>query len=338
MKNNIHKKRNAFLHILMCLCIYLAITVIALTIAAPAFAQGDVFSEVTSIGGKEKVNLPSFNTLGHAQASYESGATGITSAILYATDLLKYMMGTITVVIIIAIGVRMITAGKKIDETAPKMKEALKYALIGLIVIIASQEMVKRVFFGEAGEIFRSETDIKLAAQRGTEQIKGIYSAIEIFVGVVAVLMIVIQGVRMVTSAGNEETVTKARKQIMWSVIGLVLIGISEYAVKDIIFPKEGVQLSDVEKGKTLIVNLTNFISGFVATIAIAMYMYGGYLYVTSVGKEDQAGKAKKVFMGATIGLLIAMGAFALVNTVITLQPPIETGGSASPANLPTNP
>jgi len=309
-------KKN-LLNILASLAIYLCLTTIVMSFAVPAFAQ-DVTDIVRGIG--TQTSLPSFDT-GHAQSSYEPGAGNITSAILFAVDLLKYLMGTIAVLVIIASGVRLVTAGKKIDEIAPKMKENLKYAIIGLIVIIMADTMVKQVFFGEQGEVFRSETDAKLAAQRGTDQIRGLYNFMEMFMGALAVLMIVLSGFRLVTSGGKDEEITKSKRNITYAVIALILVGVAEFVVKDVVFPKEGAQLSDVNKARNLIVTITNFISGFVATIAIAMDMYGGFLYVTAAGKEDQASKAKKVLIGATIGLFVAMGAFALVNTVIKFEP-----------------
>jgi len=52
--------------------------------------------------------------------------------------------------------------------------------------------------------------------------------------------------------------------------------------------------------------------------------MYGGFLYITAAGKEENTGKAKKVLFGAVIGLVIAMAAYGIVNTVIKVEPLIE--------------
>jgi hypothetical protein len=316
--NNKNKKQ--IFSLLKSLLGFLCIASVVLCFAAPAFA-GDGYSSAVEGLETSGVKLPTFSTSGHAQASYEPGASNISSAILYVVDLMKYLMGGVTVMMLIAIGVNMVVAGKKIDEVAPKMKEALKYVMIGLVVVIMSGEIIKTVFFGESGEVYRSETDIKAAAQAGTAQLRGVYGLLEMFVGSVAVLMIVVTGFRMVTSGGNEEVVNKSKKQITWAIIGLVVIGLSELVVKDIIFPKEGSTLPDVIKAQQTIVTITNFASSFIASVAIAMYMYGGYLYVTAAGKEDSVGKAKKVLIGATIGLVIALGAYGIVNTVINVEP-----------------
>lgn len=323
--------KTAFLkELLSSFLLFLLVAGMALMIFSPASAQ-DLSETLSTVGGGSK--LPTFEE-GHAQSSYEFGASNITTAIFFAVDLLKYILGTIAVVVIIASGVRLITAGKQIEDIATQQKENIKYALIGLLVIIMADVMVKQVFFGEAGEVYRGQAEAQAAAERGTEQIKGLYNFLEVFVGSIAILMIVISGFQMVASGGNEETMGKSKKHIMWAVIGLVVVGVSELVVKDIVFPAQGSQLPSAGKGQKLIVDITNFVSGFVATVAIAFYMYGGFLYVTAAGKEDQAGKAKKVLIGATIGLLLAMGAFALVNTFIKVEPLLEeaVSGQQPPA------
>jgi hypothetical protein len=303
------------------LLLYLGMVTVVMCFAGSALAQ-NITSELSGLS--QQIKLPSFQEAGHAEASYESGASNITSAILYAVDLLKYMMGTVAVMIIIAIGVRLITAGKNIEEISPKMKEALKYVLIGLVVIIMSQEVIKGVFFGEQGEVFRSQTDIQLAAEKGTEELRGLYRMMELFMGTIAVLIIVVTGFRLVTSGGNEDVVNKSKKSITYAVIGLIVLGLSELFVKDIIFPKQGSSLPDVVRAQQQIVTMTNFASSFITLAAIDMLMYGGFLYVTAAGKEDNTGKAKKVIFGAVIGLIIAMAAYGIVNTVIKVEPLIE--------------
>ncbi len=318
--------------------LFLLVMGMALMFITRANAQNSVFDELKSIGDQSK--LPSYETNAHSQSSYASGASNITSVIFYAIDFAKYIMGTIAIVTIIISGIRLVTGGKQIDQVAEKQKEHLKYAIIGLLVIIVADQFIKQVFFGDSGEIFDSQSQLQSAAQVGSDKIRGIYSAYSYFAGALAILMIVVSGFRMVTSGGNEEVETKSKKTIMYAVLGLVLLGLSEFVVKDVIFPKQGAVLTDFEKTKKLVITMTNFISGFISTLAAVMYIYGGYLYVTAFGNEEGTSKAKKVLIGATAGLLIAMAAFAIVNTTVRLEPVSgnQQAGSTSPANLPTNP
>jgi hypothetical protein len=313
--------------IISSLFLFFVVASLALTVASPSFAQ-DINQTLEEIN--KQAQLPSFTQNPHGQASAEPGASNITSAILYLADMFKYLIGTVAIIIIVASGVRLVTAGKDIEQVADKQKENLKYGFLGLIVIMLSDVAVKQVFYGDAGEIYRSEAEVKMAAQRGSDQIQGLYNMLEYFVGAIAILFIVIAGFRLVTSAGDEEVIKKSKKQVTWAVLGIVLVGLSELVIKDIVFPNQGSQLLNVDRGKELIINMTNFISAFLATLAVGLFMYGGFLYVTDVGKGDNTGNAKKIFMGAIIGLLVAMGAYSLVNTVYKFEPPKNSSTQTS--------
>ncbi|MBI2638033.1 PKD domain-containing protein [Candidatus Peregrinibacteria bacterium] len=76
-----------------------------------------------------------------------------------------------------------------------------------------------------------------------------------------------------------------------------------------------------LQRSKTLrefIVNTVNFALMFLGVIAMAIVVYGGFLYVTAAGNEEQSGKGKKTITYAVIGILIIIGSFALVNTLLT--------------------
>lgn len=68
---------------------------------------------------------------------------------------------------------------------------------------------------------------------------------------------------------------------------------------------------------KSFILKIVNFALGFLGIFAVLIVIYGGVLYVSAAGEEDRATKGKKAIGYAIIGLLIVMGSFALVNTVI---------------------
>jgi type IV secretory pathway VirB2 component (pilin) len=65
------------------------------------------------------------------------------------------------------------------------------------------------------------------------------------------------------------------------------------------------------------VVNVVNFILGFLGLVAVIMIIYGGFMYVTAGGQEEQTTKGKKSIMYAIIGIVVILISFALVNTVI---------------------
>lgn len=68
---------------------------------------------------------------------------------------------------------------------------------------------------------------------------------------------------------------------------------------------------------KEFVLRVVNFALGFLGLIAVLMIIYAGVVYVTSAGQDEKTGNAKKTITYATIGLLIVLGSFAFVNTVI---------------------
>lgn len=54
----------------------------------------------------------------------------------------------------------------------------------------------------------------------------------------------------------------------------------------------------------------------WVLAIALIALMATGYLYVTSMGNKQQAEQAKNSFIAITIGVLVVLGAYLVVNTL----------------------
>ncbi|MFC1656174.1 pilin [Patescibacteria group bacterium] len=283
------------------------------------FAQSSLQKPLETI--QSATDLPTFDTNTHSKASIQPGASNITSAIFFVLDFAKYLIGTVAVVVIIIAGVKLVMARKKIDEVWPKQKEHLIMIATGLIFIFVADVAVRNVFFGVEGEVYDTQAQAEAAAEQGIQQLRGMYNVVMILAGAIAVFMLIVAGIRLITSGGNEEVQTKVKKQITWIVIGLFVIGVAEFAVMDFIFPKHGTQIPDDVKGRQLIVDFTNFISAFISIAAVIACIYGGYLYVTAVGNEEQTGKAKKTLVGAIIALVIALGAFAIINTVVQIEP-----------------
>lgn len=66
-----------------------------------------------------------------------------------------------------------------------------------------------------------------------------------------------------------------------------------------------------------VIKNITNWVLGFVAGIAVLMLIWGGIRYLTALGDESQVEEAKNIISQAVIGLTIVGIAYAVVVVVI---------------------
>lgn len=75
-----------------------------------------------------------------------------------------------------------------------------------------------------------------------------------------------------------------------------------------------------LSKAKTLreyVLNVLNFVLTFLGLLAVCVIIYGGYRYVASGGEEEGTTAGKKSIIYAIVGLLVILGSFAIVNTVI---------------------
>ncbi len=65
-----------------------------------------------------------------------------------------------------------------------------------------------------------------------------------------------------------------------------------------------------------LIVRAVRFLLEISASVALALLVYAGYLYISAAADPDQAKKAKDIFMWSLIGLVIIMAAFLITSAV----------------------
>ncbi len=75
----------------------------------------------------------------------------------------------------------------------------------------------------------------------------------------------------------------------------------------------------DFNYALTLINNVVKFILfGLAIPLAAIMFMYAGFEMVTAGGSEEKAGKARRIFTNAVIGLALAAAAWLIVELILT--------------------
>lgn len=66
-----------------------------------------------------------------------------------------------------------------------------------------------------------------------------------------------------------------------------------------------------------IVLTIVNFFLTFLGLLAVVMVIYGGFLYVSSAGNEENVNKAKKILLYAVVGVVVIIVSFALVNTLL---------------------
>jgi hypothetical protein len=252
----------------------------------------------------------------------QKGLDNLTGAISALTNILKWLVGGLALLFMVITLVKTIAAsGDGVEEQLGKLKKHMVHIVTAFFVVFLLDFFVNNVFVITGGENFLgSRDDARFFAGIASGELKGIYRLVQAVTGTAAVAALVVSGVRLVANAGDEEVLNKAKNHIKWAAAGLILIAISEVLVQGFLFRDAGTTI-DTQTGMQLIVQITNFASGFITMAAVVSFFYAGYLYVFSGVGEDNIDKVKKIITGALISILIAAGAFAVVNTVIELDP-----------------
>lgn len=74
-------------------------------------------------------------------------------------------------------------------------------------------------------------------------------------------------------------------------------------------------------------VDILKYLLTFLAIIAVAMILYGGFIWMTAGGNEDRVAKAKKIISSGVIGLIVILAAFAIVMFVAEIAQNAINGG-----------
>jgi len=67
-----------------------------------------------------------------------------------------------------------------------------------------------------------------------------------------------------------------------------------------------------------LFANAINIMMAFIGSIAILLYIYGGFLWMSSAGNAEQVGKAKSILIWTTFGAIAMAASYMIVKTVLT--------------------
>lgn len=70
---------------------------------------------------------------------------------------------------------------------------------------------------------------------------------------------------------------------------------------------------------RLIIANIIRIALGLIGIVLLAIIIYGGFLWMTAAGNEEQIGKAKKTLTNAVIGLIIILSAYAIVLFVMRM-------------------
>ena len=194
------------------------------------------------------------------------------------------------------------------DESIDKAKTAVIAVISGLMVAVLIENFIA-AFYGYTG----GEEAPPVGPGIVNLQILGILNWALSIAGVLAVTMIIVSGLKAVTSPTNEEGITNLRSTITSVVIGMLVLGfriVIAIAVGATGAPSPNLIIA-------MIANILTFVLGFVAIAAVIVLVYAGILMVTNYGREEEVTKAKGIIQRAILGIIILLLSIGIVQFVV---------------------
>jgi len=95
---------------------------------------------------------------------------------------------------------------------------------------------------------------------------------------------------------------------LLFSLVALPAVAQTSFSIENI-GGTVGLGSSDL---KNTVLNILQWVLGILALVAVSMIIFSGFIAATSQG-DERGERAKKVIMGAVIGLIVVLLAWAIV-------------------------
>lgn len=298
--------------------------------------------------------------------SFESGIARLIVGVVLNV---RYLLVAVAIALMVFAGFKMVTAQGN-EDAWKSAKGTMIWAIVGMALVGLSGEIVRIFAVGQCTELGMLTAansagctpggflkNPQAIIQRSTLFNRGVQyliTFIKYLIGAIAVVMLTRNAIRMAANSAGDE-LEKDKKNIVASIIGLLLIIIADPIVNNVFFVVDktryptinGVEVAiNYAQGVKEIIGFTNFLVTILTPIAILVIVAGGVMYMTANGNSETQEKAKRMIFLALIAILIIYGAFAVVSTFISGQfdasnlpnPATQVEGTTSiPNNTPTS-
>ena len=183
--------------------------------------------------------------------------------------------------------------------------------IIGSVVAIMLVNATNAIRSGFFGSSYVSIGSGGISFESGLSvEILGVARWLTSAAATVAVLMIIVSGIRAVITWGSEEGLAQLRRTVISVVAGFTLIGVR-------LIIAESITETGSPGGITSeIVRAMNIVVGFMGLFAVIMIVIAGIMMVVNIGDDNQYGRAKSLIIRVVIGLLVILASAGIVNVI----------------------
>ncbi len=245
-------------------------------------------------------------------------------------QILKLILQWLLVIYIVYIWITMIISMWTDEDKLSKSKNQLWYSLIALVFINIPWTIYSAIYIDNRrqwqwsingqGEWKQFTDESTISWFVNLESFKWVLASItwflEVFIFGVALFVLVMAGIKIMTSRWKEEKITEAKNKILYSIFAMIFVGMIE-AWKQLAITGDIIKWTAI--WTTIFSQLTNLALLFAGPVVIFFLTLAGYYYISSNGDEERIKKAKAIIINTIIAILLLIVMVTFLNDLITL-------------------
>ena len=147
------------------------------------------------------------------------------STVKMVITFMKYLLSGIAVYEIVTNGYRIITLGAESSDLE-RDKKNLIWGAIGLMIVVFSEGLISKVFYKLNFKTYSALNGVqpRIDVSEGVQQLIGFTNMAVSILGPIAILILVGASIMYMTSGGEEEKQTQAKRAIIAAAIGVLII------------------------------------------------------------------------------------------------------------------
>lgn len=136
-------------------------------------------------------------------------------------DSLQLFVGGIAIIMFVIAGMIYIFSGGN-QERTELAKKVMTATIIGLVIILAGRTIFKEIY-DIFGDVLGEEGNEISNSNKAIDIVENVLNFVLSLVVIIAIITLAIGGITYLTSGGNQERAESAKKQIIYSIIGITL-------------------------------------------------------------------------------------------------------------------
>lgn len=280
---------------------------------------------------KELLSALPLPNVGNALPKVDTVAVGsVTSGQDIAIELVKRVINAGKLILealcvgyIIFVGIEFIVNLSN-EEILKKKQNQLLYGLVGFVMLnIGDMAIALFAVPNTGGEILNAT-----AIPGWLNFVNLLLNIIKYSIGTVAVIILILTGYKMVSA--QEKDIAKEKKLILWVAVGLMFVLVA-HLIQQVFIPLDTVGFETINeevgsqqsfdvastRANTLILNVAKLILFVMGPIAFFFLILAGVYLITANGDAARIKRAKNIFIGTIIAVVMSYSAYALVSEVI---------------------